>query len=402
MAGRGDPTAPTQQAEPIVQPRGDLLDRQGAHARRGQLDRQRDPLQAAADLGHRGRIRLAHAEADPGRPGAVQEQPTRSIALQVSDCPYRAGDGERCDHPDRLAVDVKRLAAGHEGAHARAGGEQRADQRGARGHQVLAVVQDEERLARTHVIRQDGGRLPPGRLAHSERRRHHRRNEPRIGDAGQLDQPDAVGELSDQLVGHRKRQAGLPDPADAGQRDQPPLGQQAPYLGDVPLPADEAGESGGQVVRRADQRERARPFGGPPRPQRRDGPGGPRAIGRPRASPPASGGPIRHRVISSRCGSRPDACPPSAARARMTSVSHTPRSGRRSLQSAATRVGSCEHTEARVVEPVVRSATDVGYVVTLPRGSRLGEPDGEVLSSEMRIAGSGVAGGRGRSGPARR
>ena len=40
-----------QQAEAVGQPGGDVLDRQDAHARRGQLDRERDAVEVLADLG---------------------------------------------------------------------------------------------------------------------------------------------------------------------------------------------------------------------------------------------------------------------------------------------------------------------------------------------------------------
>ena len=39
-----------EQAEPIVEPGGDLLDREGPGPSRGELDRQRQPIEADADV----------------------------------------------------------------------------------------------------------------------------------------------------------------------------------------------------------------------------------------------------------------------------------------------------------------------------------------------------------------
>ena len=53
-----------QQPEPLIEPIAHLARGHGRHPRRGQFDGQRDPVQAAADLHHRGRLAiLAHREA---------------------------------------------------------------------------------------------------------------------------------------------------------------------------------------------------------------------------------------------------------------------------------------------------------------------------------------------------
>ena len=72
-AHRGARTA-GQQPEPVMQAVEDLGQRQRAHPRRRQLDRQRQTIQARADLGHRGGVVAADGEIRPGMPRPVDEQ----------------------------------------------------------------------------------------------------------------------------------------------------------------------------------------------------------------------------------------------------------------------------------------------------------------------------------------
>ena len=63
-----------QQAEAVMQTVDDLRQRQGAHSRRRELDRQRHPVQAPADLCHRAGIVVVNDEAAPGQTGTIGEQ----------------------------------------------------------------------------------------------------------------------------------------------------------------------------------------------------------------------------------------------------------------------------------------------------------------------------------------
>ena len=54
LARQGGAAAAGQQAKGIVQPRGDLLDAEHLHAAGGQLDRERNAVEPAADLGDGG------------------------------------------------------------------------------------------------------------------------------------------------------------------------------------------------------------------------------------------------------------------------------------------------------------------------------------------------------------
>ena len=68
-----------QQPEPITQTVEDLGRRQRAHPRRRQLDRQRHPIQARANLAHRRGGVGAQREVGPGMAGAVDEQLDRLV-----------------------------------------------------------------------------------------------------------------------------------------------------------------------------------------------------------------------------------------------------------------------------------------------------------------------------------
>ena len=52
----------------------DLGQRQGTHPRGGELDRQRQPVKARTDLGHRGSVVVADGEVRAGAAGPIGEQ----------------------------------------------------------------------------------------------------------------------------------------------------------------------------------------------------------------------------------------------------------------------------------------------------------------------------------------
>jgi hypothetical protein len=74
MAGHHRTAAPGQQAESIVEPRRDLLDREHLHPARRELDRERDPVQPVADLGHPRRVLVRHREARLDHAGPIDEE----------------------------------------------------------------------------------------------------------------------------------------------------------------------------------------------------------------------------------------------------------------------------------------------------------------------------------------
>ena len=80
----------------------------------------------------------------------------------------------------------------------------------------------------------------------------------RVGDCGQLEKPDPVGELIGQPRRDLQRQAGLADPTYPGQRDQPMSLHRGLQLGDLGLAPDEARGRSPQVPRTRIQRPQRR------------------------------------------------------------------------------------------------------------------------------------------------
>ncbi|WP_246510871.1 MFS transporter [Nonomuraea endophytica] len=139
-----DPVTRGQQPEPVVQPARDLLDAHRAQPGRRRLQRERQPVQAPADVRDRfgaGREARPHAE----RP--VGEQPRRRLPP------------ERAERAQRLAGDRQRLPAHGQHDEVRQPPQQRVDQFGDAVHQPLAVVEHQHR----RPAREQLGHLP-GRI----------------------------------------------------------------------------------------------------------------------------------------------------------------------------------------------------------------------------------------------
>src|SRR5581483_6146180 len=75
-------------------------------------------------------------------------------------------------------------------------------------------------------------------------------DEGRVAQGGQLGQPGAVGEALADAGGQLERQAGLANPAAAGQGEQALGGQEVAQLVQLALAAEEGADRGGQVVAR--------------------------------------------------------------------------------------------------------------------------------------------------------
>ena len=70
----GDPARAGEQPEAIIEPRGNLLHRQGADPCSGELDRERDAVEPPADLGDRGGISFGDPEFRDGGDRALHEE----------------------------------------------------------------------------------------------------------------------------------------------------------------------------------------------------------------------------------------------------------------------------------------------------------------------------------------
>ena len=138
---------PPSRSERVVEARGDLRGRERGDARGGQLDRQRDAVEAAADRRRR-RRRCRRSSAKLGRGGRARSTNSAHRLGARAGRASSARQRERRHAPRDLAGDAQRLAARGQDAQARAAGAAAASASGAqRLDQVLAVVEHEQQLA---------------------------------------------------------------------------------------------------------------------------------------------------------------------------------------------------------------------------------------------------------------
>ena len=237
-----------QEPEPVRQVRLDLLRRQHARPRGGQLDRQRQAVQRPADPGHH--LHRRRPGTRPGQRAARQEQPHRRHAGQGPGIRLFRRHGQRRHREDGLAPNAQRLPAGRQHPQPRGAAQQRRRQRGARAEQVLAVIQDEQQLGRMQPVAQRLDHRHLAGLPDPQRLHHLGRHQLRIGDARQVSQPRPVTETLCRGCGRGEfdRQPRLAGAARPGQGDQPGLAEQAVQRGQVPLPPHETGQPGRQIV----------------------------------------------------------------------------------------------------------------------------------------------------------
>ena len=192
--------------------------------RRGQLDRQRDAVQALADLQDGRGVGRGECKARRGRGCPLDEQPDGFVLgqrLRAEADGADIGQGQGRHAEGHFAGDPQRFAAGGQDGQLRAGLQQRICQAGAGLDHVLAVVQDQQQLLLSRDI-PAAASIAWGPV--SSRRPRARAvtvgHQGRVGQRGQLHQPDAVSELLHQPGRGLQRQAGLAGAARAGQRHQ--------------------------------------------------------------------------------------------------------------------------------------------------------------------------------------
>ena len=258
LPGCRRPVTAGQQHESVIQPLQQLREAQRLGPGRGQLDRQRHPVQPRHDLRHQ-RARLAgQGERRVGLPGPVGEQRHRLRPGGPSRI-IRLGQRQGRQPAACLSRDPDRLPAGRQHPHIIGGGQQRPAQLRDRRRHVLAVVQHQQQLP---PGQHPGQRLREGRarrLMHLKRHRHRRRDQRRLLDSSQLDQPHPVGEPARYPPGHLTGQPGLAHPARPGHRHHPVLSQQPGDLVHRGLPADETRQRRDEPMHAASSRYRSIP-----------------------------------------------------------------------------------------------------------------------------------------------
>ncbi len=243
---RGPATA-RQQSELIVETRRDLGRRHRLDPGRRELDGERDPVEARADLFDRSRVFGRHRELCPRLGRALGEQRDRV-----------AGEPERRQRDHAFARKRESLTTRRHYRDPRRGVYQAIDEFRDRVEQVLAIVEDEQELLRAEKVEQS---LVEG-LTHA--RLHPERGSDRLDDrlglpdGRELAQPRAVAVARERFGRDLGRESRLADTTHAGQRDDPCIGERTHDVGQLTLASHEAGGLERQVARERVERSQWR------------------------------------------------------------------------------------------------------------------------------------------------
>ena len=197
LAGHGRAVAAGEEAELVAETVEDLAGGEHVHARGGQLDGQRDAVEAPADVLDDSAVRVARVELPVPRAGPVDEQ-LHALSRH---------HGRDAEHD--LAGNAERLLAGGHHLQAAAGLQQEGDELRARGQDVLAVVEDQQQGLGGEGLGEGRVEVATALLSDAERRGDHVRKLGGVRHRRQLHQPDPVGEPVDRLGRHLHGQARL-------------------------------------------------------------------------------------------------------------------------------------------------------------------------------------------------
>ena len=224
-----------------------LVRRQHPQRRRGELDRQRDAVEAAADRADEREVGRCRLEVRPGGERPLEEQlGGRVVADGVGIQLALGGDGQRLDPQDMLARHPEGEPARHHDPEARCPGLEIGERRRG-GPDVLGGVEDEQRGRPAQLV---GERLverlverAAGLVGDADRAGDRRQHERRVAHPVERHEGDPALPAPEVLGGELRGEAALPHPADARQRDERRAGIQgeAAQLGEVGVAPDERG-----------------------------------------------------------------------------------------------------------------------------------------------------------------
>ncbi len=222
-----------EEAQTLRQPVENGLRAQGTNARGGELDRQREPVDASAELANRPQILLRDPEVGLQRAGSLLEEGLSRFEL------------ERGNRKDVLAGEMQDGSARDEDRQARRSCKE-PDEGGRRLLDVLGVVEQEQELLGAEGL---GERLERLRdVGDAERLRDGRHHELRVTQRGELDEHGAVRVGRGCVAGGFESQPGLAASACAGEDDQACVspGEEVGQLGELRLAAYEEADRRGQ------------------------------------------------------------------------------------------------------------------------------------------------------------
>ena len=195
--------------------------------RRGQLDRQRDTVEPAAQVTDGGAVRRVDCERGIHRTRAIDEQASGITPHDGLEVVGRVGSGERPQRPHLLALDRKPLTARRQDAHARRVAQHRGDEPGRRVEQMLAVVEDQEQALGAEELDDAILDRGAGAVVDAERERDDLDHRLGVTRDRELAEPRAIRMVWHDLGRDLDRQAGLADAADTRQRHQARLLERA-------------------------------------------------------------------------------------------------------------------------------------------------------------------------------
>ncbi len=207
--------------ETLVEARGDVGRRHQCDPRRRELERERDAVEAPADLADLRGVRRIDREPGLHGAGALLEQPRRRRrGHHVDRGRSLRGHVELAQRPRLFTGDAERLAARDQEVHARALGQQRIDHVAGLVEHVLAVVEDEEQPAGAERVAHRVERRQARTIGHLEGLEEQRVEVVAIVDGAQIALPDTAGIAAGAVGGDLQHEAALAHAAHAGDRHQ--------------------------------------------------------------------------------------------------------------------------------------------------------------------------------------
>ena len=248
MAQRRIARTAHQQAKAVVELVPQAVQAEVADAPGRQLQRQRNAVQAAADLGGHRQVGVAQHETIIDGCAALAKQLQRRVIAQGRIGRRAQGrQFQRRQTLQLLARDAQRLAAGSQQLQRGRALEQGIGQGGGGHDHMFAIVQHDQHLALAQMGQQAGHRVMR-RHGHAKRRGQRQRHQMPLGHRRQVDKADAVGMAALHAHRQRHRHRGLADAAGADNAEQAHLRQLAGHRLDQLGTAQHAREQHRQVV----------------------------------------------------------------------------------------------------------------------------------------------------------
>ena len=197
MARQRRSPAAGQDAEPFVEPGGERGEAERKDVRRGQFQRQRDAVEPSADRHHRRRVRIVEPERGIGRADAFDEQLDRRRGQRIGGAagrlvrPFGRRQRQRRQAVDLLAGTAQCLPAGRQDADSGCGPDDRFGEGGGGLDDVFAIVEDQRQRLPFQRLRESRPGILAGQ-ADAEQCRDRARQQRRIFEGSQFDQPDPV------------------------------------------------------------------------------------------------------------------------------------------------------------------------------------------------------------------